>query len=104
MQQLFNKHPVAIIFLMFYTLLCINLLRLQLQLNELFKVEATVESTAARDLGMHVLGNEGMLIMILSVFFFVNGGYAIANKTETRFYLWLLLIILIETFAVFKIG
>ena len=88
MQQIFNKHPIAIIFLMFYTLLCVNLVTIitSLQLNELFKVEAA-ESPEMRTVGSQVTGNAGMLIMIFSVFFFVNGGYAIAGKTETKFYL-----------------
>jgi hypothetical protein len=101
---IFWKHPIAIIFLMFYTLLCVNLVRLKLQLNELVKVEAAVKSSEIKTVGSHVTGNAGMLIMIFSVFFFVNGGYAIASKTKTKFYLWLLLIILIETFTAFNIG
>jgi len=97
--QIFWRHPVAIIFLMIYTLLCIRLLNVEFQVRELIKMDRE-----ARGVGAEATGDSGLLILMFGISFFVNGGYAIANKVETKFYLWLIFITIIELIAVFKIG
>ena len=57
-----------------------------------------------------MLGGEGVayvdifLVLIGGIFFLVTCGFAIASKTQTKFYLWLCLFIIAETIAVLNIG
>jgi len=89
--QIFWRHPVAIIFLLFYTLLCIGTWRMGQQVHE-----------RGDGLGQAYMG----LGFIGTIAFLVNCSYAIASKTkaDTKFYLWMILIIIVETVAVFKVG
>jgi len=44
------------------------------------------------------------LFLVGGIFFLVSCCYAISSKTETKFYLWLIAIIIVETIAAFNIG
>ena len=56
------------------------------------------------------LGGEGvgfgavMLVEIGFIFGVITAGYAIGSNTETKFYLWLTLVIIVETIAVLNVG
>ncbi len=97
--QIFWRHPVAIIFLVFYTLLCINTIRINLLIDERLKTHPGMSGIAAG-------GEWGGVFAFLvgGIFFLVSCSYAIGSKTETKFYLWLILIIIVETITVLNIG
>lgn len=97
--QIFWRHPVAIIFLMFYTLLCINTVRIDLLIEERLKTHPGMS-------GIEAGGEWGGVLEFLvgGAFFLVSCCYAIGSKTETKFYLWLILVIIVETINVFNIG
>ena len=93
--HIFWKHPVAIIFLIFYTLLCVGFLRMVQQFHERIKMNPGMSGIQA--------GGEGVgygsvtLVEIVFIFGLIMAGYAIGSKTETRFYLWVIAIITVET-------
>ncbi len=97
--NLFKKHPLAIIFWLLYTLLCIHLLILSLHFDDQDKTNSGLSRIA--------LGGEGamlsdiFLVIVGGIFFVVNCGYAIDSRKERKFYLCLMLFILVETVAVF---
>ncbi len=100
--QIFWRHPIAIISLLLYTLLCIGFLRMVLQVDERIKMNPGKSGIA--------LGGEGVgfgavtLVEVGFIFGLILAGYAIGSKTETRFYLWLIFIIIVETITVLNIG
>jgi hypothetical protein len=100
--HIFWKHPVATISLSLYTLLCIGFLRMVLQVDDRIKMNPGMSGGQA--------GGEGVgfgavtLVEIAFIFGLIMAGYAIGSKTETRFYLWLIFIIIVETITVLNIG
>jgi hypothetical protein len=95
--SLFKKHPVGILFLFLYAGLCVEVMRMGIQYQE--------RRHAHPGVGGMVLGGEGMAyacffwFIIGCLFFLVNLGYASCSKTESKFYGWLILIIVVETFT-----
>lgn len=100
--HIFWRHPVAIIFLIFYTMLCVGFARMVLQFHERMKLNPGMSGIA--------LGGEGVgygaffLVIIGFIFGMVVGGFAIGSKTGTKFYLWLILIIIVETITAVNID
>lgn len=101
--QILKKHPVAFIVFLLYTLLCFNTLRVLSQFRERLRHRQPDESGI-------MLGGESaqwsavFLVLIAAIFFFITAGFLIANKTERKFYLWLGLIIVLETVATLNIN
>jgi hypothetical protein len=97
--HIFWKHPVAILFLMFYTLLCIAQVRTDMLIVKRLKAHPGMSGIQA--------GGEWdgvFLLLVGGVFFFVSCCYAIGSKTETKFYLWLIFIVIVETITALNIG
>jgi hypothetical protein len=100
--SIFKKHFVAIIFLALYTLLGIRILEIGLQFKETLKTHPGMSGIVA--------GGEGveycyiLFLIVGCVFVLVMCGFAIAKKAETKFYLWLMLTIVVETFAFLNMG
>lgn len=101
--QIFKNHLVAIIVFLLYSILCINTLRIGMEFRERFKNRLPGES------GM-TLGGEGVmwadvfLFLIGCAFVLVSCGYAIFSRQEPKFYVWLILIIILETVITFYFG
>ena len=56
-------------------------------------------------LGGEDVGFAGFFLFIIgAVFFIVTCGYAIGSKTEKKFYLWLCLVIVLETIVAWNIN
>jgi len=102
MEQLIWKHPVAIIFYLLYTSICIRLIYLVVQFHERLKLQPGIGGVAA--------GGEGVqqvaigLVLFAIIFGVVSSCYAIGSKKETRFYLWLIAILIVQTIVVLHIG
>ena len=97
-KQLLNKHITALIFLVIYTLLCIKTAYNQLLVQERMKMHPGMSGIAA--------GGEwgGVpLLLVGSIFFLISCVYAIGKKEETKFYLFLISIIVIETIITINI-
>ena len=84
---------------MFYTLLCINTVRISLLVEERMKANPGMSGIEAGGewggLGLYFVGFTSFMVL---------GCYAIGNKTETKFYLWVIFIIIVETIAALNIG
>jgi len=100
--QVLKKHPIAVIFWVLYTLNCLNILRINHQFKDYLDkhpgisgIEAGGEGLAWAAIGLCIFG---------TIFSLISGAYAIGSKTETRFYLWLILIIIVETITTLNIG
>ena len=99
--SLIKKHPVAIIFLILYTLSCVHVVNLEFQLLERIKENPGISGIEA---GGEGVGFTGFFLLIIGgIFFIICCGYAIAKPKETWFYLSLIVIIIVETIAVFNI-
>jgi hypothetical protein len=102
MRSVLWRHPIAVVFYFLYSWLCYGLI------SSKFKFEETIKQHP--DISHNVAGGEaigqtsGLLAIVTIIFFVISGCYAIGNKTETRFYLWLCLVIVVQTFVVFRIG
>ncbi len=97
-----KKHWMAFIMLLFYTLLCIRLIVLGHQLSERLKGHPEINGFEA---GGEALGSVSLLLFVIGgIFFLVTCGYAIGKPTETRFYLWVIAIIVVETITALNIG
>lgn len=95
--EIFRKHSVALIFLLFYNLLCLQTLRD----NKL------VEDRLASNPGISGITAGGewggvLLLMAATIFSLFSCCWAIGSKTETKFYLGLILIIIAEAIAVLQ--
>jgi hypothetical protein len=97
--HIFWKHPIAIVFLVFYTLLCINTVLVSQLVEARLKAHPDMS-------GIEAGGEWGGLFLLFmgSVFFLVSCCYAIGSKTETKFYLWLIGLIIIENIAALNIS
>ncbi|MDB5150852.1 MAG: hypothetical protein JWQ57_4872 [Mucilaginibacter sp.] len=100
--QVFKKHPIAITFLILYTLFCIRAVNLSFQMEERIKRDPGISGIAAG--GEAVQHVYILLIITGGIFFFISSGYAIAKQTETKFYLCAIFIMIAETIAAFQIG
>jgi hypothetical protein len=101
--RIFKKHPIAIVFFLLYTWLCIRTLEIQISFHERLKHRKPGESGI-------MLGGEGVaysdvfLVLVGGVFFLVIAGFAIGNKIERKFYLLFGLMIVIETVATLNVN
>jgi hypothetical protein len=100
--KLLKRHTVAFILYILYTLLCINNLTMWLQFQERLKHRQPGQSGIA-------LGGEGVafadffLIIIGIIFILSSFINATVRKTGTSFYLWLSLIVFVQTMAILNI-
>ena len=100
--NLLKKHPVAITFLILYTLFCIHAVNLEFQLQERIKENPGISGIEA---GGEGVGFTDFFLMIFGgIFFMICSGYAIAKPKEPWFYLLIIFIIIIETVTVFNIN
>jgi len=97
--QVLKKHPIAIIFLIVHTLVCVQTLRVSMVVHE--RMEANPDMS-----GIQAGGEWGGVLLVFeaSIFSLVSCGYAIGSRTETKFYLWLVFIIIVETITTIKIA
>jgi hypothetical protein len=102
LSQLFKKHPISILFLCAYTILCARAVNLSLQLEERMKLHPEISGIAAG--GEAAQSVYILLIIIGVVFFFIGSGYAIAKPAETKFHLWTILIVITEAVIAIHIG
>jgi len=100
---IFKKHPVAIIFYLVYTLLSGRVLQIHLQFHETLKHLKPGESGLAAG-GEAVGWVDISFVMITGIFLLVLFANAIGRKTETKFYLWVSAIVIIQTIIIFNIG
>ncbi|TWI97070.1 hypothetical protein JN11_03530 [Mucilaginibacter frigoritolerans] len=102
MESILWKHPIAVVLYLLYSLLCYRLVSLNFKVEETIKQHPGISSNAA---GGEVLGQVSVLLaMVTIIFFVVSGCCAIGSKTQTKFYLWLCLVVIVQTFVVFRIG
>jgi hypothetical protein len=96
------KHPIVVLFYVLYSWLCYGLINSEFKLKTIIKQHTGISSNAA---GGEVVGQMSILLaMVTIIFFVVSGCCAIGSKTETKFYLWLCLVLVVQTFTVFKIA
>ena len=98
----FRKHPVAISFLILYTLLCIRAISTGFEMAKRMEENSAMSGIQAGGEGLGL--TNVFLVEIGSVFFLLCGGYAIAKPKETRFYLVAIAIVIVEAIAVFTIN
>jgi hypothetical protein len=100
--QIIWKHPIATISLFLYTLFCMGFLRMVLQFHERMKMNPGVSGI---ELGGEGVGFGAIFLVIIGfIFGLITAGFAIGSKTEMNYYLWLILIIIIETIAVLNVA
>jgi hypothetical protein len=100
--QIFRRHPAAITSLVLYTGFCFIVLKRALQLADRIKMNPGASGNVFAGEGLSYL--YGFLTIIGAAFFFFNCVFAIGSKTERKFYLWVIFIVLVETITVLKIG
>lgn len=99
--QLLKKHWIALIMLVFYTLLCIRLVVLGHQLSARLKAHPEMSGLAA---GGELLGHASVFLFFVGgIFFLTTCGYAIGKPKDTKFYSWLIVIIVVETIITLNI-
>lgn len=102
LSQLFKKHPISIVFLLIYTLLCFRAVNLHLQMMERIKQHPDIGGIAA---GGEVVQYAYIFLIITGVvFFFISSGYAIAKPAESKFYLCAIFIMIAETIIAIFMG
>ncbi len=98
--SLFKKHPIALIFLVVYSLLCIRIL---------YVTKSFSNSVHQYPDGRHLALGEGIaygdmfLVLIGVIAFLIIAGHAITIKRSSKFYLCIMSIIVIETIAALTI-
>ena len=102
MDQLFWKHPIASIFYLLYTSMCIRLIYMVVQFHERLKQQTGISGVAAGGEGVQQVAMG--LVLFGVIFGVVSACYAIGSKKETPFYLWLIAIIIVQTIVVLHIG
>jgi hypothetical protein len=93
--ELYERHPAGIIFILLYTLLSFNYLRVSTAIH--LQIDQDIINGIHNHEG---LGYAGSLVLIWCIYFFVNGAYAISSKTGPKFYLCSMLITIPEMIAV----
>lgn len=92
--QIFKKHPIAISFFVLYNLLYSNWVSAIFELQKQTKLPKSQNNSLS--LGEFV-GLGGFFLFIIGcLFFLITCGFAIGNKPERKFYVWLSLIIAME--------
>jgi len=95
-----KKHPVAITFYILYTMLCIRLLIITKQFHQ------RIIDNPGRG-GICFGGEEVALAIVFlfgAIFFFINLIYACVKINETYFYLWLMLVIVVQPIVFFNLS
>ena len=102
MNSILWRHPVAVVFYLLYSWLCYGLISSKFKFEQTIKQHPELSHNVA---GGEVIGQTGVLLTMFTIIFFVIiGCCAIGSKTETKFYLWLCLVVIVQTFVVFRIG
>jgi hypothetical protein len=100
--QFLKKHPVAIIAVVLYTILCVRTLKLHFWLQDNLRQDTGLSGVEA---GGEVVGlSDLFLVLVGGVIFLVNACWIIARPKRYKFYVLLLLAITFETYAVFYIS
>ena len=89
------KHPIAVFFLLLYSILCINSIRMEIRLIKLMKLHP--------DVGGIALGGEwggAGIFLFAAIFSLISCGCAMGNPKQTKFYLGLIVIIIVEAIIV----
>jgi hypothetical protein len=99
--QFLKKYPISIICYLLYTWLCYDTLIFNLAFQERLMHRKPDESGIM--LGGEVMGYKSIFVVFIAgVFIFVCFANAIARK-QNAFYLWLSLIIIVQTIVLFQI-
>ena len=101
--QLLKRHPVIITFYLIITFYCVRVTLNIWRFYDYMRQQPNIGGHAAgagtaiwaEDIGMFLFGG---------IFFLVCGCLAIAYKAETRFYLWLGLIAILQPIVFLQIG
>ncbi|WP_295719988.1 hypothetical protein [Mucilaginibacter sp.] len=99
--QLLRRHPIAIIMLVLYTSLCVYVIAIVCHFLTQLKEHPEISGISA---GEGIFYLEAFLFVVGGTFFLVSCGYAIGKPKETKFYLWLVFIIVTEGIITFNIG
>lgn len=101
--QFFKKFPASVICYLLFTLLCLGMINMDAEYHDRLKHLPPGVSGIA-------VGGEGVtfgyffFLIIAGIFLLVSIANALANKTGTKFYLWLSIVIVVQTLIVFKFG
>jgi ABC-type multidrug transport system permease subunit len=102
MESILRKHPIAVVFYLLYSWLCYSLISAKFKFEETIKQHPDISHNVA---GGETIGQISVLLsMVTIIFFVISGCCAIGSKTQTKFYLWLCLVVIVQTFVVFRIG
>ena len=98
--QFFKKYPISIICHLLYTGLCYNTFRFNLEFHKRIRQNPGKSGIA---LGGEVMVYKSLfVILIAGIFIFVCFANAIARK-QYAFYLWLNLVLIIQTIVLFQL-